>query len=185
MTAGQEGFGAWWRPCPTGVMTHSGTYWSQGAGTPLYSDRGVSDAVPGRVRAPRASKGSCTSAPCPTQLWAAPDLVSISPALSHCIGEQWPCPSPWHPALQVRGNRQVVGRGQRGSPEALHLGRKSGVQDGMEAEIPPGSCFGYEGCPSWGVWGAGGVGHAVCWGDWVFGVMVWVLHALGAVCAWC
>lgn len=55
----------------------------------------------------------------------------------------------------------------------------------MEAETPPGSCFGYEWCPSWGVWGAGGVGRAVCWGHWVYGVMVWVLHALGAACAWC
>lgn len=71
-----------------GVITHSGAHWSQGAGTPPYSDRRVSEALPGGVGAPRASKGSCTSGPCPAQPWTAPDPVAISPALSHCIGKQ-------------------------------------------------------------------------------------------------
>lgn len=155
------------------------------AGTPLYSDREVSEALPGGVGAPRASKGSCTSAPCPTWPWAVPDPVCISPGLSHCTGEQWPCPSPWHQPLLERGNRQVVGRGQRCSSRALHLGGQRGAQDSMGAGTHTDSGFGSERCPSRGVWGAGGAGCVVCWGLWVYGVMVWVLHSLAAACARC
>lgn len=134
-----------------GVITHSGTHWSQGAGTPPYSDRRVSEALPGWVGAPRASKGSCKG-PCPTQPWAAPDPVALSPALSHCIEEQWPCPSCWYQALPVRGSRQTVAE-VRGTPQELCIWEDKGQhrtvwkQEHLQA-LPLGAGFGYEGCSS-------------------------------------
>lgn len=77
-----------------GVMSHSGARWSRGAGTPLCSDRGASEALPGGVGAPRASKGSCTSALCPIRLWAAPEPMSISQHRATAQGKSGHGPHP-------------------------------------------------------------------------------------------